>query len=191
MLGSAPEPEIPLGLIGSATLVCINNAGAAAARLGLPPPRLTIRNSHKKWAAVAGCDMPLLLWICDRNAVEIALKRLLVRRTRIGEIHRMATAERDTLCRHMAEIVFNEADRPGKPSTAVFAALLGAFAGVPGIVISGVSLGKEGYSYPIADGRMLHSEEDRRWLQGMARRQMNVATTAADLSRQCGLPLCS
>ena len=65
VLGSAPNPTIPPGIADRAALICINNVGIAASRLGLRPADLTFRNK-------GGWPAPPILIQTAKNTVRSA-----------------------------------------------------------------------------------------------------------------------
>jgi hypothetical protein len=113
--------------------VCINNAGATAARLGLPPASLTVRNSNKEWNSVAGCSMPLVLWMSNANAIEVYWTKHFKAKAAVGEIRAMNKAVRAEITDHILGSGVQEVGRMHKPSTGIFAALYGLFIGAPAI----------------------------------------------------------
>ena len=188
VLGSAPEPTIPPDLGDRAALICINNVGVTAARLGLPPADLTFRNKNKEWATLAGCKVPLVLWVCDRNPFQIFLKRLRIR-AQLGEIRVMRRADREHVYTHMLKVGASELDEIGKPSTGVFAVLYALFVGIPEIILGGMSMDKQGYSHAFKRARMMHGAEDRFALETIARHYSCVTTTEATVAEATGLRL--
>jgi hypothetical protein len=138
---------------------------------------------------VEGCALPLVLWISDRSSFRISLKKMFIRKAKVGEIHSMTKSERDLICSHVLSGSAEETTPPGKPSMGVFAALLGVFTGVPEILIGGMSLDKQGYSYPLADGRVMHANEDRAALQLLASKFPALRTTERAIAQACNVPL--
>ena len=189
VLGSAPDPTIPPGIASHAALICINNAGATAARLGLPPASLTIRNRNKEWASVAGQAMPLVLWMTDKNALSLWWTLLLRSKARVGEVRVMGTGDRQRMLSDVLGVDLSEVGTVHKPSTGVFAVLYGLSVGVPEIVVGGMSVDKKGYSYEAPPARMLHAEEDRFVLQKIAESYSSVRTTEPIIADQTGIPL--
>jgi len=190
VLGSAPDPVIPPGITDDAALVCINNAGNAAARLGLPPAELTFRNKNKEWKSLSGCKVPLVLWVCDRTPLQIRWKRLFIgRRAELGEVRVLPREDRRQVYVTMLRDGAAREDAIGKPSTGVFAVLYGLFVGVPQIILAGMSIDKKGYSYDAPRARMLHGAEDRFALEQIARRYSNVSTTETVIAAETGIGL--
>ncbi len=189
VLGSAPDPTIPGDIAARAALVCINNAGATAAARGLPPASLTVRNRSKEWGSVAGCTLPLVLWMTDRNFLQVQWKKLSISRSQVGEIRTLRSAERQDIYTHMLGSDLADVGHMHKPSTGIFAALYGLFVGAPGIVLGGLSMDKDGYSYGPLPGVQLHREEDRFALRLMAEHYPSVRTTEEEVSDMTGVPL--
>jgi hypothetical protein len=189
VLGSAPDPNVPPGL-GDRALVCINNAGVAAARMGLPPANLTFRNKNKEWKSLSGHKVPLVLWVCDRTPFQMWLKRLVIRGADLGEIRVMARNDRREVYEHMLREA-SDAAEIGKPSTGIFAVLYALFVGIPDVLLAGMSLDKQGYSYNAPRARMLHGVEDRFALERIARRYPAVRTTEPVIAEGTGVPLYS
>jgi hypothetical protein len=189
VLGSAPNPTIPPGITDRAALICINNVGIAASRLGLRPADLTFRNKGKEWKTLAGVKVPLVLWVCDRTPWQILWKRFLIGlRTELGEIRVMARNDRKYVYEHMLGDPDGTSE-VGKPSTGIFAVLYGLFAGVPEIILGGMSMDKQGYSHEAKRYRMMHGAEDRFALETIAARYPQVSTTETEVSEATGVPL--
>jgi hypothetical protein len=187
--GSAPDPTIPAGLAGGAELVCINNAGATAARLGLPPASLTVRNSNKEWNSVAGCSMPLVLWMSNANAIEVYWTKHFKAKAAVGEIRAMNKAVRAEITDHILGSGVQEVGRMHKPSTGIFAALYGLFIGAPAIILAGLSMEGDGYSYGTLAGIQHHRDEDLFAMRILAARYPSVSTTERDVSERTGIPM--
>jgi hypothetical protein len=190
VLASAPDPKIPPGIAERAALICINNVGIAAARMGLPPADLTFRNKNKEWKTLAGCKIPLVLWVCDRTPLQMWWKKVLIgRRSELGEVRVMARNDRRYVYEHMLRDDPLKGEEIGKPSTGVFAVLYGLFVGVPEIILAGMSLDKQGYSYESQRARMLHGAEDRFALEQVAKHYPSVTTTEPVIVEEVGIPL--
>ena len=191
VLGSAPEPTIPRRALQETILVCINNSGATAAQLGLPPARLTVRNRNKEWASVAGLQIPLVLWLSDKNRFQVYWTRLLKARSRLGEIRTIPTQERYDICTSMLGNDLLSIGAMNKTSTGIFAAVYGLFLGVPEVILGGISVDKDGYSYSSAPGVQRHRTEDSFALKTLASRGEGLRTAEADLAAKMGIPLYS
>lgn len=189
VLGSAPDPTIPPAIATRAALVCVNNAGAAAARVGLPPADLTVRGKSKEWLALAECEVPLVLWVCDRNPLHLLWKRMFIRTRRLGEIRTMRRDVRRAVDLHVLGDGSADDERIEKPSTGVFAVIYGLFVGVPEVILAGMSMDKKGYSYDAPRARMLHGAEDRFALENFAARYPAVRTTEPVIAEETGIPL--
>jgi hypothetical protein len=189
VLGSAPNPSIPTDLAKRAELVCINNAGATAARLGLPPASLTVRNSNKEWNSVAGCTMPLVLWMSNANPVEVYWTKLFKAKAHVGEIRAMNKAVRAEITDDILGSGVAEVGRMHKPSTGIFAALYGLFTGAPAIILAGLSMEGDGYSYGTLAGIQHHRDEDLFAMRILAARYPSVSTTERDVSERTGIPM--
>jgi hypothetical protein len=190
VLGSAPNPTIPAGIADRAAIICINNAGFTAARQGLPPANLTFRNKSKEWKTLDGHQVPLVLWVCDRNPWHIFLKRLTIKAARLSEIHTLRRNYRRAIdLKVLGDGKPEDEDTISKPSTGVFAVVYGLFVGVPEIILAGMSIDKEGYSHPASRVRMLHGAEDRFALTRIAERYPSVRTTEQAIHQETGIPL--
>jgi hypothetical protein len=190
VLASAPNPRIPADITDRAALICINNVGIAAAGMGLPPASLTFRNKNKEWKTLAGCKIPLVLWVCDRTPLQMWWKKFLIgRRSELGEVRVMARDDRRYVYEHMLRDDAANGAEIGKPSTGIFAVLYGLFVGVPEIILAGMSLDKEGYSYNSPRARMLHGAEDRYALGQVAKHYPAVSTTEPVIAAETGIPL--
>jgi hypothetical protein len=190
VLGSAPNPTIPHAITDRSALICINNVGITTSRLGLRPADLTFRNKNKEWKTLSGVKVPLVLWVCDRTPLQIRWKRFLIsRHSELGEIRVMPRNDR----RHVYEQMLKRdgSEEIGKPSTGVFAVLYALFVGVPEIVLGGMSMDKQGYSYDSPRARMLHGAEDRFALERIAQRYPTVRTTEPVIAEGAGVPLYS
>jgi hypothetical protein len=69
--------------------------------------------------------------------------------------------------------------------------LYALFVGIPDVVLAGMSLDKQGYSYNAPRARMLHGVEDRFALERIARRYPAVRTTEPVIAEGTGVPLYS
>lgn len=188
VFGSAPEPTIPPDLASRAALICINNSGATAARLGLPPASLTLRNSHKEWKSVAHCSLPLVLWMSD-DRFKSRMKLLFTPRARMGECRFMRKSERRDIYTFLLGSDLQHLGDMHKPSTGVFAVLYGLFLGVPEISVAGLSMREDGYSYGSQPGIQRHRAEDKFALTMVAEQYSSVSTTEIELSKDVGIPL--
>ena len=187
ILASAPGPTVPPGITDRAALICINNAVATAARMGLPQADLTFRAGHKEWSSAAGCRMPLVLWLSDD------LLRFYRRKygsgATVGRFRMMRHPVRGRITTHVLGNDLGAIGEKHKPSTGIFAVLYGLFLGVPEIVLSGVSVDQDGYSYGSLPGKQLHRGEDLFALKHISAAYPSVSTTEANLSRETGIPL--
>ena len=189
VLASAPNPTIPENIAERAAVVCINNAAATAARLGLPPPALTLRNRNKEWDSVAGVKLPLVLWMSDRNILRVYWVKLFVAKSRIGEIRTIGSRARRDIYTHMLGSDLSDVGHMHKPSAGMFAALYAAFVGVPEVILAGFSMGQDGYSYGSLPGIQIHREEDRFAMGIIAAQYPSVRTTESEVAEQTGIPL--
>lgn len=188
VLGSAPDPTIPEDMKHRAALIAINNVGITAQRLGLPPASLTFRNKNKEWKTLKGIEVPLVLWVCDRTPFQLKIKMMMIR-AKLGEVRVMPRDHRKAVYSHMLGADHDNPDAIGKPSTGVFAVLYALFVGVPEIVLGGMSMNKQGYSYEYKKARMMHQDEDRFALETVARRFPQVSTSERVIHEAVGLPL--
>ena len=190
ILASGPDPTIPRDIAERALLVCINNAPATAARMGLGSPRLTFRNPNKEWKSVAGCKLPLILWLSNKRSPEVIWLKLFTARGIAGEIRTMRKSTRDVLNRHFLGSALGNVGQMHKPSTALFAVFYGLFVGAPEIILGGVTLEKDGYSYTTAlPGIHKHRDEDFAAMQLIAARYRTVSTSEAEVAKATHLPL--
>ena len=60
-----------------------------------------MRNRNKEWRSVAGCTLPLVLWMTDRKFLQVQWKRLSISRSKVGEIRTLRSAERQHIYTHM------------------------------------------------------------------------------------------
>jgi len=190
ILASGPDPTIPAHIVDRAELVVINNAAATAARLGLGSPRLAFRNPNKEWKSVAECKLPLILWMSNKRGFEVIWTKLFAARGIAGEIRTMRKSTRTVINRHFLGSELDAVGRMHKPSTAVFAVFYGLFVGVPEIILGGVTIDRDGYSYTTAlPGIHKHRDEDLVAMQMIAGRFPSVSTSEAEVSEKTGLPL--
>jgi hypothetical protein len=190
VLGSAPEPTLPKDLVRHSALICINSAGATAARLGLPPADLTIRNKKKDWSALTNCKVPVMLWLCDRHQLAILWTRLIRKTGGLGEIRTMGRYVRRAV--DFSVLGDGTAEEPrsiGKTSTGVFAAIYAQFVGVPGVALAGMSIDKQGYSYDSPPQGISHVAEDLFALRRIAERYPSIRTTETVIADSSGIPL--
>jgi hypothetical protein len=189
VLGSAPNPTLPPDIASRAAVICINNAGTTAARMGLPPADLTIRGKNKEWLALANCKVPLVLWITDRSPLHVLWKRMFIKTAGLGEIKTLRRDTRRAIDLHVLGSGCDDDERIEKPSTGIFALTYALLVGVPEIVLAGMSIDKKGYSYDAPRARMLHSTEDRFALEQIGARYRNVTTTESTIAGATGIPL--
>jgi hypothetical protein len=187
VLGSAPNPTIPPDITSRAALICINNAGTTAVRMGLPPADLTFRNNSKGWLALADCKVPLVLWVTNRNPLHILWKRMFIRTAGLGEIKTLRRELRRAIDLHVLSSGSNDEEQIKKPSTGIFAITYALFVGVPEIILAGMSIDKKGYSYDAPRSRMLHSAEDRFALERIAAGYPSVRTSEPAIADETGI----
>lgn len=192
VLASAPEPTIPSDITRHAAIICVNNAGLTATRIGLPSAELTISSRHKDWTPAEHLSLPLLLWVTNDTLWMYLRKRL-----KIAVVSRKQFETRRHLRKTVrrgieASLLGDEIQRIGKkhkPSTGIFAVLYGIFVGVPEIILSGFSIDTEGYSYGSLPGLQLHRDEDRFAMRMMASCYPSVRTTEIEVAKRTGIPL--
>lgn len=188
ILASGPDPTIPRDIADRALLVCINNAPATAARIGLGSPSLTFRNSNKEWKSVAGCRLPLVLWMSNKIGMEVLWTKLFEARGIAGEIRAMHKDVREEVTRQYLGSRLDGVGAMHKPSTGIFSVIYGLFVGAPEIILGGVTLSQDGYSYGTLPGIQKHRDEDYVAMQIIAERFPLVRTTEAEVAKGTGIP---
>lgn len=189
IFGAAPDPTLPGDIVRTHARIDINNSGRAAQEMGLGPADLTFRKRSKPWAEHQNLHTRGLIWY--RNAplllirLELALKR---RQAKVGHLMRMTRGERDTIVDLVAGTQLRGTGSVGKATNGIAAACYGLFVGVPEVVLSGVSLSKNGHSYNQAGKKRLQTDEDRLVLSRI-KDAPNLYTTEPDLAAEVGMKL--
>jgi hypothetical protein len=189
VFGSAPNATIPARGTEGCLLVCVNNSGLTASRLGLKAPDLAIRAEHKSWAEVAGLSSRAVLWISERSVLRLRFKYPGSLRHRVGSLRRLPTTLRDEIMAGALGITIGPGERDQRPSNGIFAITLALSMGAPRVIVSGLSLSEQGHSYNDLGETRKQIDPDQRALARIAARYPHVVTTEADLSEATGLPL--
>lgn len=188
IFGAAPDPTLPANIDPGTVLLCLNNAGATAAKLGLPPADITMRAWKKEWESVRGIKMPLMLWLTDKSWRRVTYERLWLPR-QVKKVRPLMRSERAAINDHVLGTEIAEVGIERKPSNGIFAIAYAIFLDVPKITFCGISTQKTGHSYNAADAPRRHIDEDLYALQHIARAYPHVYTSEPDMSEAAGLPL--
>lgn len=181
ILGAAPDPTLPKGILRTHARVDINNAGRTAATLGLGRADLTFRSSKKSWEEHAELDTRALIWLRDRPVRWLRLQLRDKPYRHIGRVSALLRHDRDEVVRIVAGTSLDGTGDFGKVTNGVAAACYGLFLGVPEIVLAGISLTKTGHSYDGLGRRRLQVEEDSFVLEALGA-DGRVATTEPELA---------
>ena len=185
VLGSAPSPTLP-SEIGSYARIDINNAGSAAAALGLGRADLTIRAKTKSWTEHDQLDTRGLLWVHSLPARVLPMLLLGKPYRHIGCVTRLRKMTRERMVMQVSSVsVENIGDR-GKVSNGVAAICCALTMGVPKVVVAGISLRKTGHSHDQLGRKRLQVEEDAIVLRALSRHG-RVFTTEPELAEDTGI----
>jgi hypothetical protein len=188
ILGSAPAPSIPAGILGSHARIDINNAGRTAAALGLGRADLTIRAKKKSWQEHPHVDTAGLIWLHALPALALRLLLLNKPYDYIGHVIGLGRPVRDAIVTHVAGASVESIGDLGKVTNGVAAICYGLLLGVPAIVVAGISLSATGHSYDQLDRRRRQVDEDS-FILGRLRDRPELFTTEPELARDSGLRL--
>ncbi len=188
ILGSAPSPTIPPGLIGHCARVDINNAGKTANALGLPPADLTFRKRRKSWDEHPHVRTRGLLWLHNKPLWWMHLELLAKPHVRYGSLMRATKAEREAMVTAVSGGLPAGIGAVGKVTNGVAATCYALFMGVPSVTLAGFSTTRMGHSYDDKGRPRKQIAEDSYLLKRLKGRG-NVFTTELDLSEHVGLPI--
>lgn len=188
ILGSAPNPTIPLDLVDNAARVDINNAGRTAANLGLGRADLTVRREKKAWSEHEYLDTRGLLWVHRGPVLRMRWEIFWNTKGKVDSIFRWSRKQREATVNAVAGDGVGEIGQRGKATTGVAAACYGLFVGVPKIVMCGFSIDAAGHSYDDLNRPRLQVEEDLFVLQRICGRP-ELHTTEPDFAAATGLKL--
>jgi hypothetical protein len=189
VLGGAPEPTLYPELFASHARVDINNSGLTALGLGLGPADLTLRRSKVSWTVHPTLATRGLVWFTKTPAPLLRL-RLLTKHRRVAadSVMQVAKPNRTELVARVIGDGVRSVGAYGRPSNGVVAACYALYFGVPEIVLTGVSLSRQGHSYDALGRPRKHVEEDALSLARLAQ-DPRVATTERELAEATGIRL--
>lgn len=190
IFGSAPDPTVPEELRHSHARIDINNAGRAAAAMGLGRADLTLRAKKKSWEEHPHLDTRGLLWIHTVPGIFLRLLLLPKPHDHIGEVTPLRRTEREAIVTHVSGASVDAIGDLGKVTNGVAAACYGLLMGVPEVVVAGISLSKVGHSYDDL-GRVRRQKDEDSFVLDRLRTDPRLFTTEPDLSRDAGLRLWS
>jgi hypothetical protein len=188
ILGSAPLPTLPPELLKTHARVDINNAGRTADLLGLGPADLTFRKKSKPWSEHPALRTRGLIWYNTVPAVMLRLRLLTLPKARVGKIMKATRGERERIVENVANANPHEIGDRGKVTNGVAALCYALYVGVPQVVLTGMSLSKDGHSYNEVNRARRQVEEDAFILDKLKDRP-EVLTTEPDLARDTGIRL--
>lgn len=190
ILGSAPDPSVPVAMKQSHARIDINNAGRTATELGLGRAALTIRAKKKSWEEHSRIDTDAMIWI--HTIPEIFLRFLLIGKPykHIGRVYTLTRRDREAIVTEVSGASVAEIGDLGKVTNGVAAACYGLFLGVPHVVLAGISLSKVGHSYDTL-GRARRQVAEDTFILERFRNDPRVQTTEPDLARDTGIMLIS
>ncbi len=188
ILGSAPDPTVPMELVNSHARIDINNAGKTAAAMGLKRADLTFRTKKKSWDEHSHVDTRGLIWLHAQPAFILRLRLLNKPYDHIGKIVGLSRIDRDAIVVHVAGTSVKSIGDVGKVTNGIAAACLGLLLGVPIVVLAGISLSNVGHSYDQLDRPRRQVGEDAFILERL-RSLPELWTTEKDLASEAGLKL--
>ncbi|KAB0682763.1 hypothetical protein [Aureimonas leprariae] len=189
VLGGAPQPTLYPELARSYARVDINNSGLTADRLGLGPADLTIRRAKVNWTVHPTLSTHGLIWF-TRTPASLLRLRLATKHRRVtaGSVMRIAKPDRFKVVAAVIGAEVRSVGSHGYPSNGIVAACYGLYFGVPEIVLTGVSLARQGHSYDTLNRPRRQVEEDTFALARLAG-NARVATTEPELADATGMRL--
>jgi hypothetical protein len=188
ILGAAPSPTIPNGILSTHARVDINNSGLTAASLGLGRADLTLRKKSKPWSEHPDLNTRGLLWYNTNPTWLLRLQLLTMPRVRVDSIMAVTRTERDGLVEFMTGESIRGTGDIGKASNGVAGLCYALFMGVPQVVLAGISLSKQGHFYNELARKRLQVSEDAFVLSRLKDRP-ELFTTEPDLSAEAGIKL--
>jgi hypothetical protein len=188
ILGSAPSPTLPPELLRTHARVDINNAGRTADTLGLEPADLTFRKKSKPWSEHPALRTRGLIWYNTVPAFMLRLRLLALPQARVGKIMKASRSEREKIVEIVSNANPTEIGDRGKVTNGVAALCYALYVGVPQVVLTGMSLSKDGHSYNEVNRARRQIEEDAFILDRLKSRP-DVLTTEPDLARDTGIRL--
>ena len=188
IFGAAPGPTLPGDIVRTHARIDINNSGRTAQEIGLGPADLTFRKRSKPWAEHQDLNTRGLIWYRNAPLLFVRIELALRRRAKVEHLMRVTRGERDTVVDLVAGTELSAVGSRGKATNGIAAACYGLFVGVPEVVLSGVSLSRNGHSYNQTGRKRLQADEDRLVLSRI-KDAPNLFTTEADLAAEVGLKL--
>lgn len=188
ILGAAPSPTIPDGILSSHARVDINNAGLTAQSLGLGRADLTFRKKSKSWEEHPTLSSRGLLWYHRRPTWMLKAQLLMMPKVHVDSVMRVTRTERDAVVDIVAGKGVRSTGDIGKATNGIAAVCYALFMGVPEIVLCGISLSKQGHSYTDFVKKRLQVSEDALVLSRLKTRP-ELFTTEADLAAEAGIKL--
>ena len=199
VLGSAPDPILPVGYGAHWTFVSVNAAQAGAARAGIDRiPDLTVMSGQmlgKKPENLAGqkalrdARTTQLLLVERGVSAREARPALRALNYQYGALRTMDHWQRAGLTYRLLGEHLATGSGESKISTGVFAALLAASLGYEPIVMCGFSLSNDGHSYNPLGHRRQHREVDAIALRLLADPRHAVFSSDPAFAASSGLPL--
>ncbi|MBO0904154.1 hypothetical protein [Jiella sonneratiae] len=188
ILGSAPQPAIPAGILSTHARIDINNVGRTAQEMGLGRADLTVRAKKKSWAEHPHTDTKMLLWI--HTVPGFALPLLLLNKPydHIGRVRPLRRRDREAMVLQVSGVPLEGFGDLGKVTNGVAMACYGLLLGVPEVVLAGISLTKLGHSYDQLGRRRRQVDEDRAVLTALAAHP-RLSTTEPELAAESGIRL--
>lgn len=187
ILGSAPDPTLPVPLDPRVAHVHINNAGLTAHARGLPPADLTYRAGRKPMTPLNGLSSRNMLWVTSQPRLPMRLRALYAIPLRVERAETLSFRDRDRIVEAVIGTEIRSVGVYGKPSSGVAAIAYALFCGVPEVIVAGISVELDGYSYEAPPEVRKQKEEDRFALAELAKRHPGIATSEPALAAATGL----
>ena len=198
IFGSAPEPTPPAGGAAGKVLVCINSSGYTARQLGLPQPDFTVFCFYRLFAEDKRLDLEVLRglrtgWLLLAPAAD-DVTRTKIERVLAGVDYgyeRITNFQhRDHVVRAATGMTFDRGDPDTtKMSNGICAACLALYEGAAEVILTGISLRRDGHSYTSRVTRRKHIAPDRLAIEAMLARGAPVKTLEPELAADTGLEL--
>jgi hypothetical protein len=183
IIGSAPDPTLPPGLVAQSARIDINNAGRTAAALGLGRADLTFRTQRKSWAEWPDLDTRAMIWTHRGPKLLMLWEMHRKSNAKVGVLKRWPRGEREEIVEFVTGASLAGTGQWEKATTGIAAACYGLFVGVPQIVLAGISLDAGGHSYDTLHRERRQVGEDAFVLEHIRDRPELLSTEPALIER--------
>lgn len=204
MVGSAPDPVVPVSLPKDCQVICVNSSGWSANKLGLPKPSLTVMGAFKLTvhraadcrAALDGLSTDHLLLTnsqseIPREALPGKLRELgyrfdsfsLIEPEKRTEIIQVTTGNEEL------DVVDPTNKDATKVSNGMFAVCCACALGSPVVILAGFSFSKDGHAYSDGGRKRRLVQADERVLSSLGESGFNIRTGSEAFAQEAGIPV--